>query len=246
MSGNKIKMQEVVVQIIEQIRDAKYTPELKIRIKDLIQPDDITSNPREETAGNRDFLKAMLMAILGAAEDLYGKGEEVKIEYQPNFKDQSHSQIGLGLDAAGNPGYIIMIIGKCANTWENVFYDISHESIHLLNPTINAEKTEVIVRAMEEGCAVKFAEHMYERHIKSFCNAPPATSPNRPSGGQYLVAYCAAKKIPDDVLKTIRKEFGRFSSVDDKEKLKLLAAKYISDKDIEVLVERFRYPSHYY
>lgn len=244
MSGNKIKMQEVVVQIIEQISDATCDPELKTQIKALIQPDDITSNPREETDGNRYFLQAMLIATLGAAEDLYGEGEDVKIQYLPIFKDQPHSQIALALDATGDAGCIITIIGKYAKTWEDVFYEISHESIHLLNPTINAEKIEVIVRAMEEGCAVKFAEHMHEKHIKSFCKAPPVTSPNCPFGGQYLAAYRAAKKIPDDVLKAIRKEFGRFSSVDDKEKLKLLAAKYISDKDIETLVERFRYPSH--
>lgn len=238
MKESKVKMQEVVMQIIEQISDAAYDSELKTKIKALIRPDGITSNPREETDGNRDFLRAMLIAILGAAEDLYGQGEDAEIYYLPIFKDQPSSQITVGLDA---PDHVFMIIGTHANTWEEVFYDIAHESIHLLNPVANAQKKEVIVSAMEEGCAVKFAEYMYEKYIEPFCKEKPVTSPNHPGGGQYFTAYLAARKIPDDVLKAIREKFGRFSDVDDKEKLKELAASYINDEDIKILVGRFYY-----
>lgn len=124
---------------------------------------------------------------------------------------------------------------------ENAFYDVCHEVVHLLNPVFNVQDANVKVSALDEGVAVKFAEQMYERYIRPYCDRIPSTSPIFYRNSQYFVAYSAAKKIPDGVLKEVRQVFGMFSKIDDVEKFKTLVGSYLSDKEMDELMAKFIY-----
>jgi hypothetical protein len=133
----------------------------------------------------------------------------------------------------------VLTIGTCARTWEEVFYDLCHESLHLLNPVTDVKNKKI--SALEEGCAVSFAEAMYEKYISSYCNKVPTTSPTYDKSSQYFLAYFATKKIPDDVLKQVREVFGSFSTIDNVEKFTELVLPYASEEDIKILTTPFIY-----
>ena len=141
----------------------------------------------------------------------------------------------------GDHDTVAIVLGQHVRSWEEVFYDICHESLHLLNPVINVKDSKVKVCALEEGVAVKFAETMYAKYIRPYCDKIPSTSPVHAPNCQYFLAYLAAEKIPDDVLKEVRNVFGKFSNIDDSEKFRVLVSDYLSKEEIEILVETIVY-----
>ena len=229
---------KIVQMLLTMLEDASFTDGDKAEIMDSIESAavGITLNPRDKTESNGNILCAALRVILKMVEDLYGKCDGTKIYLTPIFIDQSASQIAPLQYIIGTVG---LGIGQSAKSWEEVFYDLCHETVHLLNPVMGVKNKRV--SALEEGCAVKFAEQTYEKYIKPYCNKVPRTSPISYPSCQYFSAYSAAKKIPDSVLKDIRREFGSFSNINDAEKLKNMAGDYVDDKDIEVLVKSFLY-----
>lgn len=228
------------MELLSQIKDDQFTDELKATLKRQIELSsvDLTLNPRDETEGNLKLLNAVMLIALGSAQDLYGSGEDTGLDPFPRFEDQPQSQI---VPLMGDHGTVAIVLGTYVKSWEEVFYDICHESLHLLNPVIKVNDREVRVSALEEGVAVKFAEKMYEKCIKPYCGQTPLTSPVNSPSSQYYLAFNAAKKIPDDVLKEIRSVFGKFSNIEDSGKFKRLVNQYLNDEEIRILVEVFVY-----
>lgn len=230
----------VLLELLEQIKDDQFTDEMKATLKKLIDSAavDLTSDPRDRTEGNQKLLNAAVLVALGTVQDLYGIGDDTKLYPSPIFEAQSHSQI---VPLMEDQGTVAIVLGECIESWEEVFYDICHESLHLLNPVLNVNSSKIKVSALEEGVAVKFAEQMYEKYIKPYCDKIPSTSPANALGSQYFIAYSAAKNIPDDVLKEVRNVFGKFSAIDDAGKFGGLVREYLNDEEIEILVEPFMY-----
>jgi hypothetical protein len=234
-------IETALLQLLEQIKNDQCTDQVRdlLRVQIKSATTDLTLTPRDETDGNRMLLNAMGALALGMAEQLYGAGDDTGLDPFPRFWSEPNSQI-MPLD--GDDGTVVIAIGTSAASWEEVFYDICHESLHLLNPVINVRSSGVKVSALDEGVAVKFAEQMYEKYIKSYCNTVPATSPINAFHTQYFQAYSAAKRIPDATLKEVRKVFGKFSKIDDADKFKDLVCDYLSDEEAEILLAPFRYP----
>lgn len=237
-----MRIETALLQVLEQIENDQCTDEVKesLRVQIKSAASDLTLVPRDETDGNRMFRYAMGMLALGMAEQLYGAGDDTDLDPLPRFWSKPNSQI---MPLLGDHGTAVIAIGTFAVSWEEVFYDICHESLHLLNPVINVHGSNVKVSALEEGVAVKFAEQMYEKYINSYCNKIPATSPINAFHTQYFQAYSVAKRIPDVILKEVRKVFGRFSKLDDADKFKDLVCDYLSDEEAEILLAPFRYPA---
>ena len=227
----------VLLQLLE---DVELKNELKARIKEQIDSAAVnaTPNPRDETEGNKKLLKATMAVVLAKLENLYGDGEDTKLYPMPLFEAQPQSQI---VPLMEDHGTVAIVLGEYVRTWEEVFYDICHESLHLLNPVINVKGDKVKVSALEEGCAVKFAEQMYEKYINPYCDKIPSTSPANAPDSQYFMVYSVAKKIPDELLKDVRREFGRFSSIDDVVKFTALVGGYVCGEEVEVLIKPFAY-----
>lgn len=227
----------VLLQLLE---DVELNNGLKARLKEQIDSAAVnaTSNPRDEIEGNKELLNAIMVVVLAKLENLYGDGDYTKLYSMPLFVAQPQSQI---VPLMEDHGTVAIVLGEYVRTWEDVFYDICHESLHLLNPVINVKGGNVKVSSLEEGCAVNFAEHMYQKYINPYCDKIPTTSPANAPYSPYFIAYSVTKKIPDGVLKEVRKEFGRFSKIDDVEKFTALVGGYVSGEEVEVLIKPFPY-----
>lgn len=178
----------------------------------------------------------MLLVAVATTESLYGEGSG-RFEPLPRFDDATPmSQVRMNAHQEG-----VIVIGNCAQTWEEVFYDMCHEAVHLLDPVVDVSRTEVSY--LEEGCAVKFAEQMHAAYVRPYCDLVPRTSPIRDRKSPYHAAYAAASKMPDDVLKQARRAFGTFAKVNDATRLGTIAGSFLSNADLELLASAFPYPS---
>ncbi len=143
-----------------------------------------------------------------------------------------------------DPNKFGIFISRCCNTWEDVFYDLCHECLHILNPAKDTNITPV--QRLEEGVAVKLAEYMYSRYIANYHNTPAINSPLSlfdPTAkySQYYKSYLITSKIPDEKLKEVRSIFGSFWSIPDKEKFMSIVGNYITDKEADYLLSDFDY-----
>lgn len=196
----------------------------------------VTVNPREENHENNLLLRVLACTLLYRLEELYGPVEVAKLHHEPVFWENFRSQVVV---LQGDEIIIGMAITVLAKSWEHVFYEMCHESVHLLNPRINAQKERV--SALEEGVAVKFAEQMYAEHISPYTNQLPAFSPTQQQSSQYFVAFQAAEKIPDSVLRDVRTHFKSFSEIDNLDEFKSFVLSHISEDEAVVLYSPFVY-----
>lgn len=229
---------KIVKALLALLEDTGFQDQKKKEIRDvfIVAMKGMVSDPRGDTESNKRILGAALFLVKRKVESLYGVGDETELYPYPIFINQPQSQIA---PVMNNHKMIALGVGVCAKSWEEVFYDLCHESLHLLNPVIDVKNNKV--SALEEGCAVRFAEQMYEKYISPYCSDIPLTSPINSHSSQYFFPYIAAKKIPNSVLSDVRKAFGKFSTIDDIRKFKLLVGDYVDDKEIRTLVEPFIY-----
>ncbi|MGA3868468.1 hypothetical protein ACI2UM_24110 [Ralstonia nicotianae] len=201
-----------------------------------------TENPRDNVRENYEMLYHTQEAILDVVEGRYGKCDDAIDTYMhPVLRDMeknkhTRSQIG---SLKSMPATFGVSVGSFAESWEQVFYELCHETVHLLNPVRDIKQSRV--SALEEGVAVKFAEEMYEAFIATYTRHGPLVTPAADKSSSYFRAFSIAKKIPDDVLKRIRKEFGKFSAVDDASLLMKIAPACITEHEAQQMCDAFDY-----
>ncbi|HHQ6628261.1 TPA: hypothetical protein ACSTL5_004828 [Serratia fonticola] len=129
-------------------------------------------------------------------------------------------------------------IGWRYDSWEQFFYQVAHDAVHLLNPKI-APLGTIRTCALDEGVAVRYAEEMLEKYLpyvsRAFVDSPVGT--NNP----YHVAWLAASKLPDSVLRQIRVEFGSFGEIGDPARFAEMTAQWLTPKEAELLSGDFCY-----
>lgn len=216
---------------------------------------------------NRDEFSSQLISVLcnvivyhakclyGATETNFMSGAELGSDL--TIKD--YTKLGMSLDEAESKlirsrvstltkdanTFAIFISSMCV-TWEDLFYDLCHECLHLLNPTKDISKVDV--QRLEEGVAVKFAEDMYRKYITPYCNITPLNSPitsrdPRAKHSQYYKAHSITSKIPGDKLREVRSEFSSFWSVKDKDKFMSIVGDSITNEEADYLLSKFDYYS---
>ncbi|MBB5428289.1 hypothetical protein HDG40_006476 [Paraburkholderia sp. JPY158] len=234
-----MKNSKFIDAIIEMIKTTNNSVPTKEQFAEELSRngEHVSECPREERRENTRMLELVFLLTLELVEEKYGNSN-VQIFPTPQFrKDGKASQIGT---AGGDHTTFGVGIGADVTTWEQVFYELCHESVHLLNPVVNIETTSV--SSMDEGVAVKFAEDLYARFITSYTGREPAISPTHAGVAHpYRVAFDIVRKIPDSVLKEIRAEFGAFSQVTDEIKLLKFASEYISEEEARVICLPFSY-----
>lgn len=199
----------------------------------------ITANPRDDTEENSNILWTALNGFFLHAAQLYGTASEFDRVTRPVFNDHPHSLIAPLVD---KPECFAIVIGKYFNTWETVFYEVAHESVHFLHPIANVRENSVAT--LEEAVAVRFAEDVYSQYMSSYTGSPPLHSPlGRPQRSvcPYAKAYEAVRNASDLSLRTLRKEFGSFSLAFNAEKIFEVCAGEIEKSDAIVLAEPFDY-----
>lgn len=233
---NQIKNELIKLLENHQSKDDEYIIKLLEFCNSFtIEKDKLSSNPRDDKAeDNAKILYLITTCLSYEVENLYGKlGSTYDISTEPHFfSDQQRSQIFMIKK-------VYIGIGTDAQTWEDVFYQISHEVLHLLNPCFNLKEEKVC--RLEEAVAVKFAESMYRKYIHKDKYILNRFSPLNDDKSEYFQSYYRVQDIPNDILKNIRTEFGSFSQMDDFTKFYDLVKNYINTEDAEFLFDSFKY-----
>jgi hypothetical protein len=193
----------------------------------------MTDDPRQSSAGNTQLLHHICVLNLMKAEELYGDSELDKVYLFPFFQGLPRSMVRALIAPKDKFG---LVVAQWADTWEQVFYEIAHESIHLLNPVIPDGRR---MATLDEGVAVRFAEENYIDWITPYSKRPPVISPVTQPDLFYCPAFLATKPIPNTALRAVREEFGSFWAVDDMQRFVSLTGAYVSDDQAELLTGPF-------
>lgn len=223
MASGLLSGDEAYDQIMENLEDA--TSSLNINIR---HPD------------NRRALLHLSSMLLEIAEERYGesnlKSEDLCLS--PSLYPLARSRVGQTMATDEMPRVQHLVcIGTSVTSWEQLFYEVAHETLHLLGPTdISVDP----VARLEEGVAVKFAEDVYESFVFPFSERKPDSSPADAPWSVYHGAYARTNKVPDSVLKEVRDQFINFKNVES-EGLYKLASAYITEAEAQYLSLPFNY-----
>lgn len=230
---------------------------------------DASENPRTEGRSDtgefpeRTILAITLDTLRLKCEQLYGKEAEDVTNPYPFYWGQDHSQIRIlrnhekpgsstvieqpaaseqqASQAMQRPEYVVTL-NIFATTWDKAFYEIAHETVHTLNPSL--EPTTFL----DEGVAVKFAESMHLDYIQPYTDQAPPLSPltahrirfgTKPAISGYVKAYEVARKIPDEILRRVREAFGGFPFAKTAERLFELCDGHITLDEAAFLCSEF-------
>jgi len=132
-----------------------------------------TSVPEYDPSG----LWALQQELLALAEQLLGKRDQTKTIYQPTFHENGpHIRNTPNLDGA------FVELGNGSKVyWPTVVYEMAHETVHLLNPTVSHTNW------LEEGVAVEFS--IYAQSLFSLAIQAPESGP-------YLEALQTVRALP--------------------------------------------------
>jgi len=201
----------------------------------------ITNDPRDATKANCELLRATLDTLFIQAQTLYGEGTAIKRHARPIYVDHPRSKVAPLVDS---PDVFAVAVSRLFGSWEAAFYEIAHESIHLLGPVAIIESTPIAT--LDEGVAVRYAETMYREHITAYTDQPPTHSPLKGLYGidePYFRSYQAVKDVTDATLHALRQSFGGFSVAFDPIRILEIACEELSVDQAEVLAAPFDY--HY-
>ncbi len=132
-----------------------------------------TSIPEHDYPG----LWALQQELLTLAEKLLGERDRTKTIYQPVFHDNGpHLRNTPTLDGA-----FAELSPTSKIYWPTVVYEMAHETIHLLNPTVSN------TNFLEEGVAVEFS--IYAQGLYGLAAQVPQS-------GNYLEALQLTRALP--------------------------------------------------
>jgi len=164
--------------------------------------------------------------------------DEDKI-YPTPYLSRSHtaSQVTQMLATETTPAKYIVVLGTSVYTWEQLFYEMAHECVHLLGPV---DSNKYPVSTIEEGVAVKFAEDFIHEYVSPHTSNLPHLRVSNSPGNNYSEAYQITSKIPYSVLVTVKDRFGVFSLATNPA-LYSITKDFISELEASVLCRPFQY-----
>ncbi len=148
-----------------------------------------TTVPETDPSG----LWALQGQLITLAEQLVGQRDRTKTIYQPSFHDD-----GPRLRNTPTLDGAFVELGRGSKVyWPTVVYEMAHETIHLLNPTVGHTNW------LEEGVAVAFSVH-----AQSLCRLQQIQTPN---SGPYFEALELVRALPGGPFVAARRvrEFAR-------------------------------------
>lgn len=255
----KMSFKDAFVKIVN---DAKLDEKVACEVVSFVNThaDHFAFQPTNQNEFSSRLISGLCNVIVYHAECLY---DETETKFMPgaelgsDLTIEDYTNLGMSLDEAKSKlirsrvstltndanTFAIFISSMCV-TWEDLFYDLCHECLHLLNPATRNQKDTV--QRLEEGVAVKFAEGLYKKYITPYCNTSPFNSPitsldPMAKYSQYYKAYSMTSKISDAKLREVRSEFGSFWSIEDKDKFMSIVGDYITNDEADYLLSNFDY-----
>lgn len=180
-------------------------------------------------------LNATMLALLARAEQLYGHSQDEHPALVANRHGTEHPVVA---PDCNDHRHYCALLNSLANTWEEAFYALAHEVVHLLNPVPTESDT---VATLEEGVAIAFAESVYAEYITPYTGRGAQRSPIRGEYSSYIAAYEAAALIPASTLLRIRKTFGSFAHAMDEATMLRVCGREITEKQARLLSSPFEF-----
>ncbi|MCM7531707.1 hypothetical protein [Enterobacter quasiroggenkampii] len=241
------RMLQTLRQLSQDTGD--LSPEVQEQTNQILDqaPHTLALSPREWNTECNLLRHFILFFILRDLENRYGEMACPDRTYRVPFYSQEREISGLyssGVVTFDQSTSLArdfdfgICIGWRYDSWQQFFYQISHAAVYLLNPRVARHGT-LRVSALEMGVAVRYAEEMLERYLpavsRSRVESPAGT------GNAYDLAFQAARKLPDEVLRQIRSAFGSFGSLNDPEKFTTMTAEWLTPGEAELLCRDFPY-----
>ncbi|MEN8283061.1 hypothetical protein [Acinetobacter gerneri] len=202
----------------------------------------LTLNIREDNEANIILRSIIAFVLHELVKKNYGFPDPLyTYEYQVDLTSSKWSKV---CPLMGDHSTVAICIGPYIKTWWDLVYDMAHETVHTLNPILQIGQP---YNSLEEGVAVKFAEDVFENYLSSYapmlvaCSSPKKTFNQ---SNNYLTAYKATKKIPDEKLKGIRDKFGSFGKIDNFENFYELIKGFVSTEEAQTLFKYFVDPAN--
>lgn len=239
------------LKTLEQLcQDAgELSPEAREEAQAIMDraPETLVLSPREWNEDCNQLRSFILFFMMNELETRYGERANPERTFMTPFYSrhrEEHGALNSQIVTFANPQPIAdafdygICIGWRYDSWEQFFYQVSHEAVHLLNPQ-QAPAGTPRTCALDEGVAVRYAEEMLERYLpyvsRAFVESPAGL------GNPYNDAWQAACKLPDAVLKQIRAEFGSFGTIDDPVKFAGMTATWLTPEEATLLSQEFGY-----
>ncbi len=201
--------------------------------------------PTHKNEPDRKMIRTIAFLAHEFVKKSYGDSE-TKYKYEvylgkeyPKSPHQRNSGILHVIDDNNGDRWMVYV-GDIYDSWEQVFYETCHESVHLLNPARKNEQNNI--QRLEEGVAVKFAEEMYRKYIAPYTGMPPAVSPvSMKARSQYTKSFDIVRKINNEKLKLIREKFGSFWSVTEKSEFIEIIGDCLTSEETDYILDKFDY-----
>ncbi|MBD2254047.1 hypothetical protein [Nostoc parmelioides] len=139
----------------------------------------------------------MQQYLLTEAEQLLGSRDPTKIIYRPTF----HPNGPFLRNTPNLDGAFAQMSFNARDYWPTVVYELAHETVHLLNPTVGHTNW------FEEGVAVEFS--IYAQSLFKLPSYQPQT-------GAYLEALQLVRSLPNNPFisaKKIRAKIGALNTL---------------------------------
>ncbi|TQO04750.1 UNVERIFIED_ORG: hypothetical protein FHU01_4332 [Citrobacter freundii] len=131
-----------------------------------------------------------------------------------------------------------LCIGWRYDQWEQFFYQVALGAVYLLNPR-TAPVGTLKTSSLEPGMAIRYAEEMLAKYLpytgRALVDSPVGT------GTMFDRAYRAARKLPDDLLRRIREEFGSFGTINDPVRFANMTSDFLTPDEACLLSSDFHY-----
>ena len=131
-----------------------------------------------------------------------------------------------------------LCIGWRYDQWEQFFYQAALGAVYLLNPR-TAPMGTLRASTLEAGMAIRYAEEMLSKYLpytgRALVDSPVGT------GNKFDMAYQVVCKLPDDLLRQIRKEFGSFGTINDSRRFATMTSRWLTKAEAELLSSDFHH-----
>lgn len=192
----------------------------------------------------RAFIRFFLVAEL---ENRYGDSASDVRVYEVPFYAWEREAAGLGAtgvvtfhkDHALAKEYDYgLCIGWRYDMWEQFFYQAAVGAVYLLNPR-SAPSGHLNTSTLEQGMAIRYAEEMLDKYLpytgRALVDSPVGT------GNMFDCAYRAACKLPDNILRLVREEFGSFGTITDPVRFADMTSDFLTPGEASLLSGDFHH-----
>lgn len=210
-------------------------------------PETLIQSPRqwdEHCNALREFILYFLLADL---EKRYGEMADGERTFKVPFYTWQREEVGMSAtgvvtfnddtELARDYDYALCI-GWRYDQWEQFFYQAALGAVFLLNPR-SARLGTLRTSSLEAGVAVRYAEEMLDKYLpytgRALVDSPVGT------GNMFDRAYRAARKLPDNLLRQVREEFGSFGTITDPVRFADMTSDFLTPDEARLLSSDFRY-----